>query len=150
MGDLLRAGADKVGMNSSAVRNPALITEGAELFGSQCIVASVDAAREGPSWRAYTHGGRTPTNLDGVEWARECARLGAGEIGAHAEILDQATVANLNRIFEGLGLEVAAVHLPEKLHFGHDIDGVGSRDRAARDQLRGQELTRGCGGSCPA
>jgi cyclase len=80
MGELLRAGADKVGMNSAAVRNPALITEGSELFGSQCIVASVDAAREGASWRAYTHGGRTPTDLDGVEWARECARLGAGEI----------------------------------------------------------------------
>jgi cyclase len=80
MGELLRAGADKVGMNSAAVRNPSLITEGSELFGSQCIVASVDASREGGSWRAYTHGGRTPTGLDGVEWARECARLGAGEI----------------------------------------------------------------------
>ncbi|MHC4781137.1 MAG: imidazole glycerol phosphate synthase subunit HisF, partial [Planctomycetota bacterium] len=80
MGELLRAGADKVSMNSAAVRNPELITRGAELFGSQCIVASVDAAREGNSWRAYTHGGRTPTSLDGVEWARECAAIGAGEI----------------------------------------------------------------------
>lgn len=80
MGKLLRAGADKVSLNSSAVGDPTLITRGAELFGSQCIVASVDAAREGGSWRAYTHGGRTPTDLDGVEWARECASLGAGEI----------------------------------------------------------------------
>jgi cyclase len=80
MGELLRAGADKVSMNSAAVRDPSLITRGAELFGSQCIVASVDAAREGPSWRAYTHGGRTPTDLDGVEWAQRCAALGAGEI----------------------------------------------------------------------
>ncbi len=80
MGDLLRAGADKVSMNSSAVARPGLITEGAELFGSQCIVASIDAAREGDSWRAYTHGGRTPTDLDSVEWARRCAELGAGEI----------------------------------------------------------------------
>jgi len=80
MGELLRAGADKVSMNSAAVRDPGLISGGAELFGSQCIVASIDAAREGRSWRAYTHGGRTPTNLDGVEWARECAERGAGEI----------------------------------------------------------------------
>ncbi|MBT8397300.1 MAG: imidazole glycerol phosphate synthase subunit HisF [Gemmatimonadetes bacterium] len=80
MGELLRAGADKVSMNSSAVMNPDLITQGAELFGSQCIVASIDAAREAGSWRAYTHGGRTRTELDGVEWARRCAELGAGEI----------------------------------------------------------------------
>lgn len=80
MGELLRAGADKISMNSAAVRRPELLTEGAELFGSQCIVASVDAAREGSSWRAYTHGGRTPTDLDGVDWAVECASLGAGEI----------------------------------------------------------------------
>jgi len=80
MGELLRAGADKVSMNSAAVRDPGLITEGAELFGSQCIVASVDASREGGSWRAYTHGGRTPTALDGVEWAQRCAEMGAGEI----------------------------------------------------------------------
>jgi cyclase len=80
MGDLLRAGADKVGMNSAAVRDPGLITRGAERFGSQCIVASVDAAREGRSWRVYTHGGRTPTDLDGFEWACRCAALGAGEI----------------------------------------------------------------------
>ena len=61
MGELLRAGADKISVNSAAVRTPDLITQGAELFGSQCVVASVDAAREGDSWRAYTHGGRTPT-----------------------------------------------------------------------------------------
>jgi cyclase len=67
-------------MNSAAVREPDLITRGAELFGSQCIVASIDAAREEKSWRAYTHGGRTPTDLDGVAWARECADRGAGEI----------------------------------------------------------------------
>ena len=80
MGELLRAGADKTSLNTAAVKNPELITQGAELFGSQCVVASVDAAREGDSWRAYIHGGRTPTELDGVEWAVVCARLGAGEI----------------------------------------------------------------------
>ncbi len=86
MGELLRAGADKISVNSSAVRRPELLTEGAELFGSQCIVASVDAARNPPSesgevgWTHYTHGGRKPTGLDAVEWARECAQRGAGEI----------------------------------------------------------------------
>ena len=80
MGELLRAGADKVSLNSAAVRDPSLLTQGAELFGSQCIVASVDAAREGSSWRAYTHGGRTPTDLDGVTWATQCTELGAGEV----------------------------------------------------------------------
>jgi cyclase len=80
MGELLRAGADKTSLNTAAVKTPELITQGAELFGSQCVVASVDAAREGDSWRAYIHGGRTATELDGVEWAVECAGLGAGEI----------------------------------------------------------------------
>ncbi len=81
MGSLLRAGADKISVNSAAVRRPEVLTEGAELFGSQCVVASVDAARnEGGSWTHYTHGGREPTELDAVAWARECAERGAGEI----------------------------------------------------------------------
>ena len=80
MGELLRAGADKISLNTSAVKEPELVTRGAELFGSQCVVASVDAARDGEGWRAYIHGGRTATELEGVRWARELARLGAGEI----------------------------------------------------------------------
>jgi cyclase len=80
MASLLRAGADKICVNSSAVRDPSLISKGAERFGNQCVVGSVDASREGNSWRAYIHGGRTPTELDGVEWAVEMARRGAGEI----------------------------------------------------------------------
>lgn len=80
MGDLLRAGADKISMNSSAVADPTLITRGSELFGSQCIVVSIDAAREGDRWAVYTHGGRIRTELEGVEWARMCGQLGAGEI----------------------------------------------------------------------
>jgi cyclase len=80
MGELLRAGADKTSVNSSAVKTPELLSQGAARFGSQCVVGSVDAKREGDSWRAFIHGGRTPTELDGVEWAREMVRLGAGEI----------------------------------------------------------------------
>jgi cyclase len=81
IGPLLRAGADKISVNSAAVRTPELLTEGARRYGSQCIVASIDAAREEDgSWRHWTHGGSTRTELDAVEWATSCAELGAGEI----------------------------------------------------------------------
>ena len=76
----LRAGADKVSMNTAAVERPQLIAECAERFGRQCVVASIDARRNGAAWRVITHGGRTPTALDAIAWARECVRLGAGEI----------------------------------------------------------------------
>ncbi|MBF5044150.1 imidazole glycerol phosphate synthase subunit HisF [Aggregicoccus sp. 17bor-14] len=80
VGRALRAGADKVSINSAAVTNPALLTACAERFGSQCVVASIDARREGDRWRVYTRGGKTPTDLDAVAWARECVRRGAGEV----------------------------------------------------------------------
>ncbi len=76
----LRAGADKVGLNSAAVRRPEVLSEGAERFGTQCIVASIDAKWEDGRYRVYTHGGRTPTNLEAADWAAECVRRGAGEI----------------------------------------------------------------------
>jgi cyclase len=78
---LLRAGADKVSLNSAAVRQPDLITQGAELAGSQAIVVAVDAKRKQTSgWEVYVAGGRTPTGLDVIEWVREVERRGAGEI----------------------------------------------------------------------
>lgn len=80
IGPLLRAGADKISVNSAAVRDPGLISTGAERFGSQCVVASIDAARESDGWRCYTHGGSEPTNLEAVGWAQECLDRGAGEI----------------------------------------------------------------------
>ena len=81
MRDALRAGADKISVNSSAVKNPPLISEGAEIFGSQCIVLAVDARRNGEnSWEVYINGGRTPTGLDCLEWVRKAVDLGAGEI----------------------------------------------------------------------
>lgn len=76
----LRAGADKVSINSAAVDRPAVLGESAARFGSQCVVASIDAKRDGNGWRVYTHGGRTRTELDAVEWARACVAHGAGEI----------------------------------------------------------------------
>jgi imidazole glycerol-phosphate synthase subunit HisF len=78
---LLRAGADKVSLNSSAVRDPELVARGAERFGCQCIVVAIDArARAGGGWDVYVKGGRENTGLDAVDWARQVVALGAGEI----------------------------------------------------------------------
>lgn len=80
---MLRAGADKVSLNTAAIRDPELIRAAADRFGAQCIVLAIDAKREaGPAarWRVYTHGGRNPTELDAVGWARRGVELGAGEI----------------------------------------------------------------------
>jgi len=81
---LLRAGADKVSLNTAALARPALVSEAARAFGSQCIVVAIDAKREAagppPRWGVYTHGGRRPAGRDAVEWAREVEALGAGEI----------------------------------------------------------------------
>jgi cyclase len=77
---LLRAGADKVSLNTAALARPEVIREAAERFGSQCIVVAIDARREGDRWGVYTHGGRRPAGRDAVQWAREAVQLGAGEI----------------------------------------------------------------------
>jgi cyclase len=81
MREMLRSGADKVSINTAAVKNPQIINDGAEKFGVQCIVVAIDAkiiANE--KWKVFIHGGRTETELDVVEWAQECERRGAGEI----------------------------------------------------------------------
>ena len=83
MRELLTHGADKVSINTAALEEPALITEGAEIFGSQCVVLAIDARRrddEGTGWEVFSHGGRKRTGRDAVAWAREGERLGAGEI----------------------------------------------------------------------
>lgn len=78
---ILREGADKISLNSAAVKTPTLITEGAEQFGSQCIVVAIDAKKQSvDKWQVYIAGGRTPTGLDAVEWAARAESLGAGEI----------------------------------------------------------------------
>jgi imidazole glycerol-phosphate synthase subunit HisF len=82
---LLKSGADKVSLNTRAVENPQLLQDGAEKFGAQCIVLAIDAKRKDPKnpfkgWEVYTHGGRTATGKDAVEWAKEGVQLGAGEI----------------------------------------------------------------------
>lgn len=80
MRNLLLAGADKVSVNSAAVKQPELLSEGASRFGAQCIVLAIDARRNGSSWEVYVSGGRTPTGIDAVEWAMRGVELGAGEI----------------------------------------------------------------------
>lgn len=83
---ILRAGADKISLNTAAVQKPGLVTEGAERFGTQCIVVAIDAKRRATSpseplaWEVFVHGGRTPTGVDALEWAENVERLGAGEI----------------------------------------------------------------------
>ena len=80
MRNLLNAGADKISVCSAALAEPSLLTRGAEIFGSQCIVLSIDAKKEGESWHCYVKGGREDTGVDALEWAAEGERLGAGEI----------------------------------------------------------------------
>ena len=78
---LLNAGADKVSINTAAVKNPALVAEASGRYGAQCIVAAIDARQSAPGrWEVYTHGGRKPTGLDALDWARRVTALGAGEI----------------------------------------------------------------------
>ncbi len=80
MREILQAGADKISINSSAIKNPELINEGAKMFGNQCIVVAIDAKREGDSFKVYINGGRVRTDIDAIEWAKEAEKRGAGEI----------------------------------------------------------------------
>lgn len=80
--NILSAGADKIGMNSAAIKDPSLINKGAERFGNQCIVVAIDAKRrlDGSGFEVYIHGGRIPTGIDAIAWAKEAEKRGAGEI----------------------------------------------------------------------
>jgi len=79
--ELLKAGADKVSLNTAAVKEPELVRRAAKMYGTQCIVVAIDAKRKGPNfWEVYTHGGRTATGIDVLEWAKRVEGLGAGEI----------------------------------------------------------------------
>jgi cyclase len=110
---MLRAGADKISINSSALARPELIREGAEKFGSQCIVVSIDAKRVAPDkWEVFSHGGRKSTGLDAVDWAKRAVSLGAGEIVLNSIDAD-GTKAGFDlvitrRISESVGVPVVA------------------------------------------
>jgi len=179
---LLRAGADKVSLNTAALERPALIREAAERFGSQCIVVAIDARRQGaeagapsaaargegrgaagaaPVWQVYTHGGRRPAGRDAVEWARQAASLGAGEIlltsmdrdgtkdgydleltRAVARAVDVPVIASggagsLEHLYEGLTEgEADAVLAASIFHFG--LHTIGEAKRFLRE--RGVEV----------
>src|SRR5947199_8301332 len=110
---MLKAGADKISINSSALATPDLIRAGAEKFGSQCIVVSIDAKKVAPDkWEVFSHGGRKSTGLDGVEWAKKAVALGAGEIVLNSIDAD-GTKAGFDlvitrRISESVGVPVVA------------------------------------------
>ena len=110
---MLRAGADKISINSSALADPGLIRAGAEKFGSQCVVVSIDAKKIAPErWEVFSHGGRKATGLDAVEWARRAVSLGAGEIVLNSIDAD-GTRAGFDlvitrRVSESVGVPVIA------------------------------------------
>lgn len=110
---MLRAGADKISINSSALANPDLIKAGAEKFGSQCIVVSIDAKKVAPDkWEVFSHGGRKATGLDAVGWAKRAVSLGAGEIVLNSIDADGTKagfdVVITRRISESVGVPVVA------------------------------------------
>src|SRR5438309_11013159 len=113
MHTMLKAGADKISINSSALATPDLIRAGAEKFGSQCIVVSIDARRVAPDrWEVFSHGGRRPTGLDAVAWAQRGVSLGAGEIVLNSIDADGTKsgfdLAITRRISEAVGVPVVA------------------------------------------
>ncbi len=128
---MLRAGADKISINSSALATPDLIRAGAEKFGSQCIVVSIDCKKVSPErWEVFSHGGRTPTGLETVEWAQRAVSLGAGEIVLNSIDAD-GTKAGFDlvitrRISESVGVPVVA------------SGGAGTLDHMADVLLSGQ------------
>src|SRR5260221_4983724 len=110
---MLKAGADKISINSSALATPELIREGAEKFGSQCIVVSIDAKKVSPGrWEVFSHGGRKPTGLEAVGWAQRTVALGAGEIVLNSIDADRTKagfdIAITRRISESVGVPVVA------------------------------------------
>ena len=130
---MLRAGADKISINSSALANPELIRAGAEKFGSQCIVVSIDAKKVGPDkWEVFSHGGRKSTGLDAVDWARRAVELGAGEIVLNSIDAD-GTKAGFDltitrRVSEAVGVPVVASGGAGKLEHLAEVLLQGSAD----------------------
>ena len=161
--ELLLAGADKVSINTAAVQRPEFVAEGAEKFGVQCIVVAIDAKATAPGrWEVFTHGGRRPTGLDAVEWARRMVELGAGEllltsmdrdgtgrgfdIGLTRAVSDAVTVpviasggvGNLDHLVEGVrDGHASAVLAASIFHFGtHTIAEAKARMAEAGIPMR--------------
>ncbi|WP_424768572.1 imidazole glycerol phosphate synthase subunit HisF [Paenibacillus sp. sgz302251] len=124
---LLRAGADKIGINTAAVKNPALVQEGSRKFGSQCIVVAIDAKfnAEWGEWEVYTHGGRQTTGIKAMEWAREVERLGAGEILLTSMDADGTKdgfdIKLTQAVSDSLGIPVIASGGAGRIEHFHDV-----------------------------
>ena len=141
--NLLRAGADKVSINTAAVNRPEFVREAAQRFGSQCIVVAIDAKRIGNHWEVFTHGGRNPTGIDACEWSKKMASYGAGEIlltsmdrdgtkagydlaltrtisdAVHIPVIASGGVGELQHIYEGVTEGGASAALAASIfHFG--------------------------------
>ena len=141
--NLLRAGADKVSINTAAVRQPEFVREAAQRFGSQCIVVAIDAKRVGDGWEVFTHGGRNPTGIDACEWSKRMEKCGAGEIlltsmdrdgtkagydlaltrtisdAVHIPVIASGGVGELQHIYEGVTEGGASAALAASIfHFG--------------------------------
>lgn len=131
--ELLRAGADKISVNSAAVRNPDLINEAAQKFGSQCVVCAIDAKRRAEGgWEVYLNGGRLPTGIDAVAWAKEAVSRGAGEILLTSMDCDgQKTgydIAITKAVSETVGVPVIASGGAGALEHFYDALTVGKAD----------------------
>lgn len=131
--ELLRAGADKISVNSAAVRNPDLINEAAQKFGSQCVVCAIDAKRRAEGgWEVYLNGGRLPTGIDAVKWAQEAVSRGAGEILLTSMDCDgQKTgydIALTKAVSESVGVPVIASGGAGALEHFSDALTVGKAD----------------------
>ena len=130
--ELLRAGADKISVNSAAVKNPSLINEAAYKFGSQCVVCAIDAKRREGGWEVYLNGGRIPTGIDAVEWAKEAVNRGAGEILLTSMDCDgqkKGYDVELTRaVSEAVGVPVIASGGAGKAEHFYDVLTVGKAD----------------------
>lgn len=130
---MLKAGADKTSLNTAAIKNPDLIREGAEKFGSQCVVLAVDARRSGEDkWEVYINGGRTPTGLDCLEWVKKAVSLGAGEILLTSMDADGTKdgydIALTRAVSEAVNVPVIASGGAGKLEHFYDVLTLGKAD----------------------
>lgn len=130
---MLKAGADKTSLNTAAIKNPDLIREGAEKFGSQCVVLAVDARRSGEDkWEVYINGGRTPTGLDCLKWVKKAVSLGAGEILLTSMDADGTKdgydIALTRAVSEAVNVPIIASGGAGKLEHFYDVLTLGKAD----------------------